>query len=222
MDKLVPSDSMVNGHCIRNWKFDASFRIELAGVSYACFVLSSFSLNFPTQLQFRWKNIWESILFHEFFRNLSMRNKILRTTRIYDFQKRNTIKKRHWSFIPLRRNSKKSNTMPRTKSIPLIHANSCPSQPVAVKSIDKKPRLTPSVSRQRCNPRNVTHSSSISNHFAPHDLPSTLSKRYIYIHTCSKSYFSTLVRGSMAHESSRPTFSLHYLRVYSLDHPPRA
>lgn len=72
--------------------------------------------------------------------------------------------------------------MPRTKSIPLIHANSCPSQPVAVKSIDKKPRLTPSVSRQRCNPRNVTHSSSISNHFAPHDLPSTLSKRYIYIY----------------------------------------
>lgn len=107
MDKLAPSDLMVNGHCIRNWKFDASFRIELAGVSYACFVLSSFSLNFPTQLQFRWKNIWESILFHEFFRNLSMRNKILRTTRIYDFQKRNTIKKRHWSFIPLRRNSKK-------------------------------------------------------------------------------------------------------------------
>lgn len=64
-----------------------------------------------------------------------------------------------------------------------------PSQPVAVKSNDKKPRLTPSVSRQRCNPRNVTHSFSISNHFAPHDLPSTLSKIYIR----SKSYFSTLV-----------------------------
>lgn len=64
-----------------------------------------------------------------------------------------------------------------------------PSQPVAVKSNDKKPRLTPSVSRQHCNPRNVTHSFSISNHFAPHDLPSTLSKIYIR----SKSYFSTLV-----------------------------
>lgn len=56
-----------------------------------------------------------------------------------------------------------------------------PSQPVAVKSNDKKPRLTPSVSRQHCNPRNVTHSFSISNHFAPHDLPSTLSKIYIYV-----------------------------------------
>lgn len=90
--------------------------------------------------------------------------------------------------------------------------------PMAVKSNGKKPRLTPSVSRQRCNPRNVSHSFSISNHFAPHDLPSLHCPRiYIYIYIRNRTFPPSYGFYRTPHESSRRTFSLHYLRVYSLD-----
>lgn len=88
--------------------------------------------------------------------------------------------------------------------------------PMPVKSNGKKPRLTPSVSRQRCNPRNVSHSFSISNHFAPHDLPSLhCPVEYIYIR--NRTFPPSYGFYRTPHESSRRTFSLHYLRVYSLD-----